>query len=194
MIEKRISKFSQGVSIAALTVFFAGCATDAHYIDPDGNETVVSLNTVDIQDFSIAAKSLVTQMIERDVFTGEKKPRLMLSRVKNDTTQNFDVSLLTDKVQQLILESGKATVSMSISAESQNDVVRREMAKMGKTQTLTPDFTLLGKIAEVKTRADSTKQISYVFSLRLADAETGDIVWMGEKTLTKQGEVNAIGW
>lgn len=180
---------------AALAVaVFAGCATPAHYIDPDGQETVVSLNAVDIQDFTMASNALVEQMLARDAFSGTKKPRIALSLVKNDTTQNFDVSLLTDKVQQRILESGKATVSMSMSAERNQDVVRREMAGMGATETVLPDLTLIGKIAEVQARASSTKQVSYVFSLRLADARTGDVIWMGEKTLTKQGEKNAVGW
>lgn len=180
--------------VAALAAAFAGCSTPAHYIDPDGKETVVSLNAADIQDFTAAADSLVAQMLIGGAFSGEKKPRIALSRVKNDTTQNFNVSLLTDKVQQKILESGKATVSMSLSVESGNDVVRKNMEELGETRTVLPDFTLLGKIAEVSARAGSTKQVSYVFSLRLADAKTGDIVWMGEKTLTKQGEKNAVGW
>ena len=180
---------------AALAVAaFVGCATPAHYIDPDGQETVVSLNAVDIQDFTMASNALVEQMLLRDAFAGAKKPRIALSLVKNDTTQNFDVSLLTDKVQQRILESGKATVSMSMSTERRQDIVRQEMAGMGATETILPDLTLIGKIAEVQARASSTKQVSYVFSLRLADARTGDVIWMGEKTLTKQGEKNAVGW
>lgn len=181
-------------AVAAFVSAFAGCSTPAHYVDPEGRETVVSLNAADIQDFSTAADALVEQLLANEVFAGGKRPRLALSRVKNDTTQNFDVSLLTDKVQQRILESGLAVVSMSLSAESGNDVVRREMADMGAAETVLPDLTLLGKIAEVKARADSTRQVSYVFSLRLADARTGDILWMGEKTITKQGEKNAVGW
>ena len=83
---------------------------------------------------------------------------------------------------------------MSLSTETDDDVVRRKMSGMGATETLLPDLTLLGKIAEVKAHASSVRQVSYVFSMRLADARTGDVVWMGEKTLTKQGEKNAVGW
>lgn len=83
---------------------------------------------------------------------------------------------------------------MSMSTERRQDIVRQEMAGMGATETILPDLTLIGKIAEVQARASSTKQVSYVFSLRLADARTGDVIWMGEKTLTKQGEKNAVGW
>ena len=192
--EKLVGGLVPATFVALAAAAFSGCSTPAHYIDPEGRETVVSLNAADIQDFSQAADALVAQMLMNDVFAPGKKPRLALSRVKNDTTQNFDVSLLTDKVQQRILESGLANVSMSLSAESETDVVRQKMAGMGAAETILPDLTLLGKIAEVRARADSTRQISYVFSLRLADARTGDVLWMGEKTLTKQGEKNAVGW
>ncbi|MBQ2731707.1 MAG: hypothetical protein IJF68_01485 [Opitutales bacterium] len=191
-MKKSIQKMFVPATFAAAVL--CGCATPAHYIDPDGNETVVSLNAVDIQDFTTAANALVGQMLMRDAFAGTKKPRIALSLIKNDTTQNFDVSLLTDKVQQRILESGLATVSMSMSIDRKRDVVRQEMAGMGATETILPDLTLIGKIAEVQARASSTKQVSYVFSMQLADAKTGDLVWMGEKTVTKQGEKNAVGW
>ncbi len=194
MKKENIAKTFVPATLAALVVALSGCSTPAHYIDPEGRDTIVSLNAADIQDFSQAADSLVAQMLANEVFTPGKKPRIALSRVKNDTTQNFDVALLTDKVQQRILESGLANVSMSMSVETDDDVVRRKMSGMGATETLLPDLTLLGKIAEVKARASSVRQVSYVFSMRLADAKTGDVVWMGEKTLTKQGEKNAVGW
>lgn len=194
MKKENIVKTFVPATLAALVVALSGCSTPAHYIDPEGRDTIVSLNAADIQDFSQAADALVAQMLANEVFTPGKKPRIALSRVKNDTTQNFDVSLLTDKVQQRILESGLANVSMSLSAETDDDVVRRKMSGMGATETLLPDLTLLGKIAEVKAHASSVRQVSYVFSMRLADAKTGDVVWMGEKTLTKQGEKNAVGW
>lgn len=192
-MKNRITKIYIPATAVALVAAFAGC-TQTRYVDPEGDETIISVNTVDIQDFSMAADSLVLQMLARDAFAGEKKPRVMLSLVKNDTTQNFDVALLTDKVQQKILESGKATVSMSMSVERNDDVVRNDLARMGQTELRQPDLTLIGKISEVKARAGSTRQVSYVFSLRLADAKTGDLVWMGEKTLTKQGAKNAVGW
>ena len=194
MKKENIVKTFVPATLVALVVALSGCSTPAHYIDPEGRDTVVSLNAADIQDFSQAADALVAQMLANEVFTPGKKPRIALSRVKNDTTQNFDVSLLTDKVQQRILESGLANVSMSLSTETDDDVVRRKMSGMGATETLLPDLTLLGKIAEVKAHASSVRQVSYVFSMRLADAKTGDVVWMGEKTLTKQGEKNAVGW
>lgn len=181
-------------TLAALA--FAGCSSPqrAQYIDSQGPETVVSLNQVDIQDFQIAANALISDMLLWDAFAGEKRPVVALSRVVNDTSSNFDTSLLTNVVQESILKSRKARVSMSMSVDRNSDTVRQDAAMLGASETVVPDLTLTGKISEVAARAGSTRQVTYVFSLRLVDVKTGDVVWMNSKNITKQGERGSVGW
>lgn len=194
-MKKQIRILSAGTLAVFSAALVAGCAADkARYVESGGPETVVSLNQVDIQDFQTATDALVSDMLLWDAFSGTKKPVVALSRVVNDTTDNFNTDLLTNKVQESILKSRKAVVSMSMSVDRGADVVRQDAAALGAAQTVVPDLTLSGKISEVAARAGSTKQVSYVFSLRLVDVKTGNVVWMGEKTLTKQGEKNAVGW
>lgn len=195
VMKKQIRILSAGTLAVFSAALVAGCAADkARYVESGGPETVVSLNQVDIQDFQTATDALVADMLLWDAFSGTKKPVVALSRVVNDTTDNFNTDLLTNKVQESILKSRKAVVSMSMSVDRGADVVRQDAAALGAAQTVVPDLTLSGKISEVAARAGSTKQVSYVFSLRLVDVKTGNVVWMGEKTLTKQGEKNAVGW
>lgn len=182
--------------LAAGTLALGACASPqkARYIDSSGPETVVSLNKVDIQDFQAATDALVADMLTWDAFAGAEKPLVALSRVVNDTTNNFDTALLTNQVQEAILKSRKARISMSMSVDRNDDVVRQDMASIGETKTVVPDLTLLGKISEVTAQADNTKQVSYVFAMRLVDAKTGEVVWMNKKIITKQGEKNSVGW
>lgn len=180
--------------LAAGTLALGACATKARYIDAGGPETVVSLNKVDIQDFQSATDALIADMLTWDAFAGTKKPVVALSRVVNDTTNNFDTALLTNQVQEAILKSRKATISMSMSVDRKDDVVRQDVAAIGGTETVVPDLTLIGKISEVSARAGSTQQVSYVFAMRLVETKTGNVVWMNSKTITKQGEKNSVGW
>ena len=174
-MKKQIRILSAGTLAVFSAALAAGCAADkARYVESGGPETA--------------------DMLLWDAFSGTKKPVVALSRVVNDTTDNFNTDLLTNKVQESILKSRKAVVSMSMSVDRGADVVRQDAAALGAAQTVVPDLTLSGKISEVAARAGSTKQVSYVFSLRLVDVKTGNVVWMGEKTLTKQGEKNAVGW
>jgi hypothetical protein len=59
---------------------------------------------------------------------------------------------------------------------------------------LIPDYTLSGKILEVRAPAGSTRQTSYVFQLSLTEVKTGLSVWEEEKQITKQGKRNAVGF
>jgi uncharacterized protein (TIGR02722 family) len=183
------------LTLAAGALAFGACASQkARYIDSNGPETVVSLNKVDIQDFQSATDALIADMLTWDAFAGTKKPVVALSRVVNDTTNNFDTALLTNQVQEAILKSRKAIISMSMSVDRNDDSVRQDVAAIGGTETVVPDLTLIGKISEVTARADKTHQVSYVFSMRLVETKTGNVVWMNSKTITKQGEKNSVGW
>ncbi len=181
-------------TISLTPFFFSGCSTDAHYVDSNSNETIVSLNKVDIQDFQMAADALIKSMLEWDSFSGDKKPTVALSTVVNDTTNNFDVALITNKVQEAILRSRRAKVSRAMSVDAGNDAVRNKASALGTTTTEVPTLSLTGKIIEVTTAAGKMRQVSYVFQMQLAEVATGDLVWMGEKTITKQGKKNAVGW
>ncbi len=184
---------------AAASLAVAGCASrqpqPARYVDSGSPETVVSLEKVNVQDFAMAAEALVKDMLMEDAFaeTG-KKPVIALSRVMNDTSNNFDTALLTDKVQEMILKSRKATVSMSMSVDRKNDSVAEDVAALGETETVIPDMTLIGTISEITAREKSTRQVSYVFKMRLVGTRTRNIVWMGEKVITKQGQRDSVGW
>ncbi|MCR5184136.1 MAG: penicillin-binding protein activator LpoB [Opitutales bacterium] len=183
------------LTLAVSALVYVGCSSDAHYIDPEGKDTIVSLNKVDIQDFQMAAESLIADMLGWDSFAGDKKPTVALSTVVNNTANNFDVALITNKVQQAILRSRRAKVSRAMSVDSDMDAVRQKaMDVEGATTTEVPTLSLTGKIIEVATNAGKTKQVSYVFQMQLAEVATGDLVWMGEKTITKQGKKNAVGW
>ena len=93
-----------------------------------------------------------------DAFAGTKKPVVALSRVVNDTTNNFDTALLTNQVQEAILKSRKAIISMSMSVDRNDDSVRQDVAAIGGTETVVPDLTLIGKISEVTARADRSEE------------------------------------
>lgn len=191
----KTKKFLFAVSICATAFALCACASQkARYVDSAGTETVVSLNKVDIQDFRAATNALVADMLQWDAFAGAKKPVVALSRVVNDTSANFDTALLTNQVQEAILKSRKATISMSMSADRNDDVVRQDVAALGGTKTVVPDLTLIGKISEVAAKAGDVRQVTYVFQMRLVETASGNVVWMNSKEITKQGEKNAVGW
>lgn len=193
------------VSTLALcaVVVSAGCRP-TQYVDSKGTNLVVSMNQVNIQDFEQASEALVTSMIDSGVLA--RAPRqpaaLSISRVINDTSRQFDTDQLMKKIRIALLQTGKVQVTQAVGYGGKvEDPMAKETYEAkrfldGKSQTPVdlPDFTITAKILENATSAGSTKQISYIFQMSLADTASGRLVWEGEKTITKQGEKNAIGF
>ncbi len=180
-----------------------GCQP-AQYVDSKGSNLVVSMNQVNIQDFEAASEALVGGMVNSGVLA--KAPRqpaaLAISRVVNDTSRQFDTDQLMKKIRIALLQTGKVQVTQAVGfGGTVEDPMAKETYEAkrfldGKSQTPVdlPDFTITAKILENATSAGSTKQISYIFQMSLADTASGRLVWEGEKTITKQGEKNAIGF
>jgi PBP1b-binding outer membrane lipoprotein LpoB len=117
---------------------------------------------------------------------------LLVGRVRNDTTDNFDVDMLVKKMTVSITRSGKARVAKAIGVGPTEDTVAAEARK--GAPALTPDYTLSGKILESRAKAGSTRQATYTFQLSLTEVKTGLSVWEEEKAITKQGTKNSVGF
>ena len=185
---------------AALLATLAGCADEsARYVDSQGTQTIVSLDKVDIQDFSAAADALLQSLYDSSAFarSPRKPPRLAFSQITNDTSTQFDVDQLLQKIRASVTRSGKAVISVTHGTRTDN--LTRELKAANDTgngarKTDLPDYVLMGKVLESKARAGRTRQTTYSFQLTLAEAGTGDIVWAEEKEITKQGSKSAVGW
>lgn len=181
----------------------AGCRP-TQYVDSKGTNLVVSMNKVNIQDFEKASEALVASMIESGVLAqATRQPAaLSISRVINDTSDQFDTDQLMKKIRISLLQTGKVQVTQAVGLGGKVEdpmaketyEAKRFLAGQSQTPVDLPDFTISAKILENSTSAGSTKQISYIFQMSLADTASGRLVWEGEKTITKQGEKNAIGF
>lgn len=183
----------------------AGCQDGARYTDPNDGSGVVSLDKVNVQDFALAADAMLASLYGSPAFTGIKakdggSPILLVGRVRNDTTDNFDTDMLIKKMTVSITRSGKArvaTASTIITPQDQAAAEARRVAAAANGTTaapLIPDYTLSGKILETKAKAGRTKQATYTFQLSLTEVKTGLAVWEEEKAVTKQGTHNAVGF
>jgi PBP1b-binding outer membrane lipoprotein LpoB len=127
---------------------------------------------------------------------------LSISRVTNDTSDQFDTDQLMKKIRISLLQTGKVQVTQAVGLGGKVEdpmaketyEAKRFLAGESQTPVDLPYFTISAKILENSTSAGSTKQVSYIFQMSLANTTSGRLVWEGEKTITKQGEKNAIGF
>lgn len=192
--------------LASAAIALAGCqSNNAAYVDPAAGAGVVSLDQINIQDFANAADGMLQSLYDSPAFAGKKAkdggaPILMVGRVRNDTAGNFDTDLLVKRMTVSVTRSGKARVAKAAGFGGAEDPAAAEARKAAALESgvsapaLIPDYTLSGKILEVRAQAGSTRQTSYVFQLSLTEVKTGLSVWEEEKQITKQGKRNSVGF
>jgi uncharacterized protein (TIGR02722 family) len=187
-------------------LFLSGCAhSGARYIDPQGTETIVSLNQINIQDWQNAADQLVQSLLTSGAV--ERAPRqpavLAISRIINNTSQHVDTDSLIKKIRVALSRTGKVatTTTMGLGGRAE-DPLAKETAEytafMNDTPaaaaTPMPDFTLTAKLLEDRAKAGRTRQTTYSFQMSLTEVASGLAVWEDEVQITKSGRKPSVGW
>ncbi|MBL9126142.1 MAG: hypothetical protein JNL97_00775 [Verrucomicrobiales bacterium] len=197
-MNRTLLAFAATAALAAAT----GCTRPAQYVDPKGGRVMVTLDQINIQDWSMAAESAITDLLGSGVLDKVPTPPavMVVSRVVNSTSQQVDTDLLTKKIRVALNKSGKAlTMTTRGPGGTAEDELAREIAQEWKDLGLTqpaprpPDFSLSGKIIETYTRSGNYRQAAYTFQLSLTD-NRGLAVWEGEKEVVKQGRRPSVGF
>jgi uncharacterized protein (TIGR02722 family) len=191
------------LAIALAVVSGVGCAEKAKYIDPNGPNTIVTLDQIDIQDFNRAAAEMVQSLLNSGVLEkAERKPAEMwISRITNKTTDNIDTDLLVKQIRVSLNQSGKVRTSTSVglggnAEDPMAQEAQRKQDLYNETNRQPPnlaDFTLSGKILQTTASAGDTKQITYTFQLSLSD-RSGLAAWEEQRQITKQGKKASVGF
>lgn len=174
--------------LLAAAVLIVGCGTPAGYKDSNGRDLVVSLEKVNIQDFATTGAALLQSMVQSKAFDRKNPPVLQFGQITNDTTTNFDTSLLLSKITSPLVNAGRVQL-----LESDAVANAARVATPG-SKVPVAEFVLKGKILEDRANAGSIRQTSYIFQLTLVDVRTSLAVWQKEETVTKAGSKNSVGF
>src|ERR1043166_9486836 len=157
------------LTAAAAALLFTGCATDTHYVAQDSSRLVTSVGKIDIQDFAQAADAMMQSLIDNLINAGQLKsgapdePALMaISRIQNNTGQQLDTDLLVKKIRVALNRTGKVQTSTTVGIGGPEDPLAADQKKAkeffeDKKHTRLPDYTLSGKIIQVKEQAGSVR-------------------------------------
>jgi len=194
------------VSLGLFTL--AGCGStpspsSAHYIDPNGQRGIVNVGKINYQDFDSAAHNLVQSLINTNVIRtkADGKPALLsISRIINETDQQFDTDSLVSNIRIQLLQTGKIQTITTFGLGDVQDPLAKQVADKNafvansSSATPVPDYTLTGKILMDKTSAGDVKQSAYTFYMTLTDVSTGTGVWEDKAPIVKQGTQSSIGF
>jgi uncharacterized protein (TIGR02722 family) len=195
--------------LCCASALFAGCATDggnARVIEQ--NKAITTVGTINVQDFANAADTMVNSLVDGVINAGKleapagQPSMLAISRIVNNTSAHVDTDLLIKKIRVALNKTGKVVTTTTMPREELKgkaedplalDIKRQTEFLQDKKNTRLPDYSLSGKITEVREHAGNVRQSSFVFQLSLTSKD-GVAVWEDEKTITKQGTRSTVGF
>ncbi len=180
-----------------------GRAADARYIEDSSNESLLSLDKINSQDFTRAANQLLQDLYENGALA--KAPNqpviLHIGEIRNDTQTYFDTDLLIQSMKRDLLASNRVLISTT---DGMKDKISDQYAKEARlkidsldpsaTGSPNPYFSLSGKIIEETSRVDKVTQKDFYFLLTLTEINNGTGVWFGRELISKQGRRGSIGF
>ena len=178
----------------------AACKSGAKYVETGGTQSVVTVSQVDIQDIQMASSELLQSMLQTGVLkrSPTQPARLLINPIVNDTGSQFDVGELTYRMREQLVNSGQAQVITAYGRYTEDpaalEELRRRSFEDGTQPDVEPDYTLSGKITELRRSAGSTRQATFTFRLTLTDPNTGLEVWTKVSDVTKQGQKATVGF
>ena len=195
------------VSLTAL-IFSNGCGTTAHRIDPSGNRGLVTVDDINFKDWQIAAEKCINSLLESGVLNRAdgRKSILMISTIRNSTSQHINTRILTDKIRQALLRSGKALTTTAVGAKGPEDKASKQVRKLEDDDmfnqstvqkagtAIAPDMSLAGEIVQQKTSSGRQRESYLFFHMTLTDLKTGLAVWEDNVEMAKQAKKPLMGW
>ena len=135
------------------------------------------------------------------------KPLLMLSGIQNNTSEHIDSKLLTERLREILFNSGKVRFTTYAAGEGQSidaaTAQARELSKdpnvkkrtaMKKNSVHAYDLSLGGVIIKQTAQSGRENEMSYTFSLTLTDSSTGEGVWTYTKEIKRQHTQGGFSW
>ena len=202
------NKIQQLIALSISALLLTACGSAPKRIDATGNEGIVSIDNVDFKDWQIAAEKGIRSLLESGTLNrnDNRKNIIMISSVKNSTTQHINTRILTDKIRQALLRSGKALTTTAISGTGADDAASRQVRELANDPmfnqntvqqsgtVIAPDMSLSGEIVQQQNSLGRREESYFFFHLSLTDLTTGLAVWEDNVEIVKQGKKPLLGW
>lgn len=209
------------VAAAALVGgFAAGCSsTRTETFDPTNPtvNTTRALGTVSQAECFMAAREAVQSMMASPLFErflaqyrNERNdalavPLMQVGHLRNQTDDpNLQMGLVTDELCTALMNSGKVEVTLATGADASatfaeardlrkdDNFNQSTVAKKGRLEA--PRLSLEGGVLWNRVDTDGEKVQVYSFNLKLADIDTGKVIWSCNKPFGTKKVKGTFGW
>ncbi len=182
-------------SLIVIAILVASCAKTVTRISPD--EQVDLSGRWNDTDSKLVAEEMINDVLNRPwrenfAQAEGRKPVVIVGVVSNKSSEHIESETFIKDLEREFINSGTIRV---VQNSMFRDKMREERADQGEfaspeTQSqwgreLGADFMLFGVITSITDSNKREKVISYKVNLELANLETNEKVWIGDKEIKK---------
>ena len=192
----------------SLVLLLTGCGSNPHRIDPEGSSDLITTHEINFKDWQNVADKAAESLVNSGVLKRNdgQKNILMISEIKNKTTQHINTEILTDRIRGDLLKSKLAMTTTAISLQGPEDKATREVrilehdelfdkSTVQKNATaIAPNMSLSGTIIQKKTKYSRSEESYFFFHVVLTDLKTGLAVWEDNFEIAKQKQKSFMGY
>lgn len=196
------------IGITSAALLLTACGSSVKRIDATGNEGLVTVGEVNFKDWQIAAEQGINSLLESGVLNRSdgRKTILMISTIKNSTTQHINTRILTDKIRRAVLRSGKALTTTAIGGNGPDDMASKQVRRLEEDDmfnqstvqkrgtAIAPDMSFSGEIVQQTNSQGRMRESYFFFHMALTDLVTGLAIWEDNVEIAKQGKKALTGW
>jgi len=192
---KAIKTVIYASSISAL-LFMASCATKSvTRIDPE-KQVDLSGRWNDVDSRKVADE-MAGDCMNRNWRTSfeskfNKKPTIIVGEIVNKSHEHIEASTFIKDIEKEFINTATVRVVQSDSFREKLRIERADQQKFSSLDTqkkwgkeLGADYMMFGTINSIVDQEGKRKVIFYQINLELADLETNEIVWIGDKKIKK---------
>lgn len=191
-----VRKITNLFIVVLLGLVMMSCTTTVRRVSADKDIDLTG-NWNDI-DVGIVSDSLVSDALDTLYAMNIRKmhaglPLIVVGKFQNQSDEHLDTSILTSKMRNAIIKSGRADFLAS-SANRENLRAERidQMSWADESQAKSianedaADYMIQGSIKTIVQKSGNKSVRTYFVYAELVDIETGRIVWTGENSEIKK--------
>ncbi len=196
------------MGLSAVVMVLSACGTAAHRIDASGNSGLTTVDDINFKDWQIAAEKGITSLLSSGALNRDdgRKTILMISTIKNSTSEHINTRILTDKIRQALLRSGKALTTTAVGGNGADDKASKQVRELENDDmfnqstvqkagtAIAPDMSLAGEIVQQKTTSGRMRESYFFIHMTLTDLKTGLAMWEDNVEIAKQEKKPLMGW
>jgi len=198
---------SMTVAAPGILLLASGCAMfRASTTELDVDEKRHMSASYDYTDMRVMTQEFADAMVAEFLSKQPKPPIMVTAGLENRTTRHEDTKLITDRVRDLILPTGKAQF---INEARRADLMKEQgyqaanatpetQARIGRQ--LGAKYMISGSLAEMESKSPRQVRVSrqevkyYHMVLEVTDLETGLLVWSKPRDFAREISKPIIGW